>query len=255
MSSLDLWNARAALGPEAGTRDRWAKHLELDTLKDLVRGPWILDAGCGDGETLTVLAKHVGAVVAVGVDFAPAMLTRARERAPWHTWLRGDLLQPAHEWGLPADGTLFDSVYTERALINLPSWSAQEEAIWRLAALVAPKGQLVLLENTIEGLATLNELRATVGLPPMTMPAHNQYVEAAKMRDLHLLGFKAPREIRFSDWHYLISRVFHAFAAKEEGHEPAYDHPLNRVALMASSSLPDCPIACGPGRLWILERT
>ncbi len=254
-ASQFFWNGRAMLGPEAGTQDRWAKHLEIETLKGLVRGPWIVDAGCGDGETLTVLATHLAATVAVGVDFARDLLTRARERAPHLTWLQGNLLEPAHQWGLPSDGRLFDTVVTERSLVNLPDWSAQEEAIWRLAALVAPRGQLILLENCVEGLAVLNEYRSMVGLPLMAVPTHNRYMEAARMRALQLLGFKAAREIRFCDWYYLISRVFHAFAAHDEGHEPAYDHPLNCVAVKLSSTLPECPVACGPGRIWIFERT
>ncbi len=252
MSDVDLWNARAILGPDAGTRDRWAKHLEIETLKGLVRGPWILDAGCGDGETLTCLATHLAATVAVGVDFARDLLTCARERAPHVTWLQGDLLEPAHQWGLPSDGRLFDTVYTERALINLPSWSAQEEAIWRLAALVAPGGQLVLLENCVEGVAGLNALRERVGLPPMVIPAHNRYVEAGAMRGLQLLGFKAPRELRFSDSFYFLSRVVHAVEALARGVEPEYEHSINELG--ATLALPDFAYACGPGRIWILER-
>ena len=72
-------------------------HGEADLVMDLLgsrgagaAGPWsVLDAGCGTGRVAVELARR-GADV-VGLDIDPAMLARARTKAPSLSWIEGDL--------------------------------------------------------------------------------------------------------------------------------------------------------------------
>jgi ubiquinone/menaquinone biosynthesis C-methylase UbiE len=65
----ELWAGRTALFTETG----------LDLL-DPPAGATGLDIGCGPGHTAAALARRVSDGAVVGVDFAPAMVERARER-------------------------------------------------------------------------------------------------------------------------------------------------------------------------------
>lgn len=81
--STDAWNANAAHWDEyMGEGNRW--HLELvwpevSRLLGDVEGATILDVGCGNGLSCRRLAAAGASVV--GIDAAPAMLERARQRS------------------------------------------------------------------------------------------------------------------------------------------------------------------------------
>ncbi len=91
------WLAEAA-GRATTYDDRWAEmaargenvHGEADLVQRLAPpGGTVLDAGCGTGRVGAELARRGFEVV--GVDLDPAMLERARERAPEVKWVLGDL--------------------------------------------------------------------------------------------------------------------------------------------------------------------
>ena len=80
--SKELWNARAALGAESGTRDLIAVELERRLIERYVTdGMHVIDVGCGNGETLIRLARRHPNMRAWGFAYAPAMIASAR--AAW----------------------------------------------------------------------------------------------------------------------------------------------------------------------------
>ena len=95
----------------------------------------IADLGCGTG-TLSALLAEAGYDV-VGVDFSPAMLERARVKAPRVQFVLGDAADPA------AIGDGFDAVLCRHVLWALPDPGA---ALARWSAL-APHGPIVLIEG------------------------------------------------------------------------------------------------------------
>lgn len=252
-----FWNRRATdLGAQAGTPDRVAKELEVLVLRDYARGPAVLDAGCGDGETLSALWRTRQFTRAVGFDLSPEMLARARIFEPDLTWVELDVLDVVEPW--PSDGAgLFDTVYTERLLINLSTWKDQALALQRLAAHVAPGGRLLALENCLDGVRALNRLRARLDLPPIVPPAHNRYVEAQAMRDLRLVGtWAGPREVAYSGWYYFLSRIVNARDAQARQTAPDYFSPINFLALDLRGDLDGIEMAdFAQGRLWVWERS
>jgi SAM-dependent methyltransferase len=207
----------------------------------------ILDAGCGDGETLARMTNAQGAS-GVGIDASPGMLGLARSAfaRPGLDFLERDLQAPLDDLGL------FDLVYTERALINLGDWPSQRTTIMSLAERVANGGWLVLVENCEDGLRELNALRAQFGLAAIQSPTHNCYLPESEMNDLEIHGMTREGVDYYSDTYYFLSRVVQARLASAEGREPTYDHVINQMALNLPDHLVD--LHCGQGRAWVYRR-
>jgi len=244
-SGIEFWTEEAKAGRVAGTRDTLARDLERITLGEhLTDGMNVLDAGCGDGGTVRYLADWFKSSRFHGIDFVPELVEAARRfiEKPRVTFAVGDLLlPPAGPW---------DVVITQRAIINLPDWSAQAGAIQGLIGTVRPGGRYLMMENSADGLEHLNRIRAGVDLPPIMPPAHNRYLRSAEVTALSEFLDVPVTCVQYSNTYYFLSRVVNAALAAENGFEPHYLAPINRLALM----LPAISEPCGQGRLWIWEK-
>jgi ubiquinone/menaquinone biosynthesis C-methylase UbiE len=132
----------------------------------LAAGATCLDAGCGPGETMRLMAHRVGPAGQVtGIDIdaglgaqAQTMLHEAGHRQC--RFLAHDLTTDA-----PVPGGPFDLVYARLLLFHLP---ARLTVLRRLWDAVAPGGHLVVHDYDMNGvsttlpLATLDELLAAV---------------------------------------------------------------------------------------------
>jgi len=118
---------------------------ELTALIDLLpvcRGGRILDAACGDGFYLTLLARELEPQLLVGLDTNAACLdlaSRATERSDIHPIA---LVQGTLET-FPSEAE-FDLVWCAQSLFSLPD---PLEALKQMAALVRPGGVVAVLEN------------------------------------------------------------------------------------------------------------
>jgi SAM-dependent methyltransferase len=147
MTSRDdiaLWDAEAEAFDEAadhGLRDPAVRAAWRSLLVSLVPAPpaRVADLGCGTG-TLSLLLADEGHAVH-GVDFSPAMVTRARAKAEGRRDVRfvvGDAAAPA------LDRAAYDVVLCRHVLWALPDPAA---ALRRWVDLLAPGGRLVLVEG------------------------------------------------------------------------------------------------------------
>lgn len=248
-SIRDYWNSRASLGKSAGTQDLILKELELRTIAEFVRpGMKILDAGCGNGVAAIELARRFQVDV-TGIDYAAEMVKAASQSAATVPLLgtiqfrEGDLTDIR---GLPGD---FDLIYTERAIINLPDWETQKKAITELTGLLRPGGVYAMLENSQDGLDAINALRQRVGLDPVVAPWHNRYLKDSELQGLSIAGATLEKVIFYSSTYYFLSRVVNAALAAQEGKEPAYDSPVNQLALHLPA-IGDM----GQSRAWVWKR-
>jgi SAM-dependent methyltransferase len=144
--SSAFWNAEATTFDDAadhGLRDpalraRWAELLG----RLLPPGGRVLDIGCGTG-SLSLLLAQAGYQV-TGIDFAPAMVERARAKAAAAgleiDFAVGDAADPA----FPA--AEFDIVLGRHILWAIPDVSTRT-VLERWAALLRPGGRLVLIEG------------------------------------------------------------------------------------------------------------
>jgi ubiquinone/menaquinone biosynthesis C-methylase UbiE len=244
-----FFNSRAELGQLAGTRDVIAKQLEVDAISNYLRdGMRILEVGCGNGITAIELARR-HKVEILGIDFAAEMIAAAGsmlEAQPLRGTVRfqvGDVL------GLLGFADRFDLIYSERVLINLPDWAAQKQAIFNITELLANEGLYVMCENSQDGLDRINSLRERVDLPVITPPWHNRYLRDAEVEQLGPTGVKLEAINDYSSTYYFLSRVVNAWVAAQEGRDPEYNAPVNRLALR----LP--PIGdLGQGRIWLWRK-
>ncbi|AYH43162.1 malonyl-ACP O-methyltransferase BioC [Azoarcus sp. DN11] len=113
----------------------------------------ILDAGCGTGFGLELIARAHPAVHIVALDFAPAMLARLRQEHP------GDAISPlcADLEALPLAAGSLDAVWSSLAL----QWCDPALALAQIARALRPGG--VAWIATL-GPATLHELREAFAL-------------------------------------------------------------------------------------------
>ncbi len=118
----------------AGLDGRWRR---LTVRLVVSKGDRVLDACCGTGD-LALAAERQGGIV-TGLDFAPAMLERARRKSGTIEWVEGDVLS------LPfADGT-FDAATVGFGVRNVADLEA---AIVELRRVLRPGGRLAILEIT-----------------------------------------------------------------------------------------------------------
>lgn len=127
----DVWNPAQY---EKFRAERAAPFLDLLALVEPVPSPRVVDLGCGMGELTRLAHERLGARETLGVDSSAAMLERAAGQAGGGvTFARGDLA------GFSGGG--FDVVLSNAAIHWVPD---HESLLARLAALLAPGGQLAL---------------------------------------------------------------------------------------------------------------
>ena len=118
----------------AGLDRKWRRMTVEQTVHP---GDRTLDACCGTGD-LAIEARRHGANV-VGLDFSPAMLERARRKAPELEFVEGDML------ALPFDDASFDSATVGFGVRNV---SDLEAGIRELRRVLRAGGRLGILEIT-----------------------------------------------------------------------------------------------------------
>ena len=122
----------------------------------LTRGATCLDAGCGPGETMRLMAERAGPagrVLGIDTDSALGAMALATLHAAGH---RQCSFQ-AHDLtaGEPVPGAPFDLVYARLLLFHLPQ---RVEVLARLWDAVAPGGHLVVQDYDIRGISVLPAL-------------------------------------------------------------------------------------------------
>ena len=126
----DAMNRAMTLGLDRGWRRA--------TAEAVVRpGDRVLDACCGTGDL--ALADEAAGGRVTGLDFAPAMLARARGKSASIEWVEGDLL------ALPFEDGTFDAATVGFGIRNVPDLEA---GLRELARVVRPGGRLGCLEIT-----------------------------------------------------------------------------------------------------------
>lgn len=237
-----LWNERArTLGEKAGTQDRIAKRLEIEAIAQYVQdGMYVLDAGCGDGETMVALAQRYHIAIE-GLDQSEEMIAHAQQRGLVAT------LSDIFAWTKSG----YDLIYTERTIINLPSWETQRRAMQYLIGLLKPGGVYIACECCQEGLDHINTLRGALDLPAILSPAHNRYLVAREVTAAWQDGWLPMfTERDYSSTYYALSRVVNAAICVSAGREPQYDDPINELALHLPALIP----GLGQGRIWAFRR-
>ncbi|MBI5141422.1 MAG: class I SAM-dependent methyltransferase [Nitrospirae bacterium] len=235
-----FWDSQAAAHGEtylATMPDKFLKELEIDNIsKYLKPGTHVADIGCGNGYSTFHYAETVDITIQ-GIDYSEAMIEQAHKawnRLPDNLKARVSF-RPGDVKGTGFDSSMFDTVITDRCLINLTTRNDQENALKELHRILKPNGYYVMCEDTEQGLHNLNQVREYVGLEPIKVRWHNLYIDETHILTVAQELFNLVEVVKFSSFYYLASRIINGKMAQEEGVEPKYDSDVNRVAALCSS--------------------
>lgn len=184
--------------------DRNMRELEVGFIsKYLEAHQRLADVGCGDGRATRRYARLVK--WAVGIERSEhlrsiALADQQNEPIPNLEFRPGDILD------LSTHGQ-FEIVVTERVLINLPSWEYQCQAIEQITRMLRPGGMYLMIENTEDGDAALNELRERAGLKPIPQHWHNLFLDWDEFAAFVEPKFDVVERRGFSLF-YLLTRVY-----------------------------------------------
>lgn len=215
----------------------------------------ILDVGCGNGFSTLEISKKYPEAMITGIDFSEEMIREAQKRTvvPNVEFFDGDVLSLSRNKNLI--GQKFDIVLSSRCLINLANWEEQKVAIMEMRKTLNPEGRMILVENVQDGLDNLNDLRGKFGLDPIQVRWHNKYLPQGEIMKFltairgHLLTSEYVENI--GNLYYVASRVIYAKLCKDQGIEPDYNSPINKIA----SQLPTMGefYACSPNFMFVLK--
>lgn len=183
----------------------------------------VLDLGCGNGHTLSVLSKYEPKNIYMGLDFSEELIAIAKDRKlPHCEFMQGDARS------IPSESNSFDAVYTERTLINILDWEEQKFALREISRILKPCGYYLMIEGFTDGLINNNKARKECGLPELKAAFHNKYFEKESFFQSisDIFTVLEPTQLG-ADWeglfptnflssHYFIARVLHALVTKGE---------------------------------------
>lgn len=220
----------------------------------------LADVGCGNGEATVRYARSVRECV--GLERSAHM----RRKAEGNTEAAGIKNLSFREFDIltsPTREAEFDSLVSQRMLINLASWDEQKQGIRNLHRMLKVGGRAILIENTNDAFQAMNDVRVNLGLSPVPQHWHNRFFDYEELMAFVRGGFQL---LHFQDFglYYLLTRVYtQLFAAFEGFGATAKKDPIFEKADQAARRLYDAMHgrvgiggcrAFGPIQMWVLRR-
>jgi ubiquinone/menaquinone biosynthesis C-methylase UbiE len=189
------------------------RRLEIENLIALLNdGDMCLEVGCGNGASSIEISKSRNLNL-MCIDFSSDLLEIAKKQA-----VDNILGKIKFEFGDVLDlsfNAVFDSIFTERCIINLMTWDDQRQALTNLSRALKSDGRLILLEAFSDGLEALNKARQEVGLDSIPPAYHNLHLKKELvLPHLESCGLNFVGENNFLSSHYFGSRVLYPALAK-----------------------------------------
>jgi len=179
--------------------------LEIDTVcRHLQPTDHLADIGCGDGQATVQYAAQVARCTAI--ERSSHLRTRAvdaaRKAEAVNLTIRdGDVLS------LTDEADRFDCIVTQRVLINLASWDEQRRALLNVHRMLKPGGRYIMIENTNDAFAAMNDMRHEVRLPPVPQHWHNRFFDYEELMRFSRGKFQLLRHYDFG-LYYFLTRVY-----------------------------------------------
>lgn len=195
--------------------DEYTRAKETEAIVDFVgmfpAHSSVLDVGCGNGYTLSVLYEKYPKNVYFGIDDEPELTKLAVSRFRGYdpvSILIGDL---NYEFDIQVD-----ILICQRVLINFLPFD-QPKILKNIIAMVKPGGHLLFIEGFNRPLSRLNTARAEFGLKPLTSPEYNYYLpdDFFNVPEIEPYIREWSMPSNFLSTHYYVSRVLDPAFKKE----------------------------------------
>jgi len=217
------------------SRDPFLGKLEEAYILQYLRPEYkAVEMGCGDASHTLEYARKVESIK--GIDISESLIQHARQRAEFKgensvEFMVGSVLDVEHL----VEKESVDCVISQRCLINLPSWEAQEEALEKIYHLLVPGGRFLITEGFQDELDALNSLRGSLGLSEIHVAAYNRNFRHDEF-DAFIHSRFVVEAVHDYGLYLMLSRVYHPLVVSPE--DPKHDSRLNEVAYMLSRGLP-----------------
>lgn len=235
------YDQRATTDNYATSPDFNLREVEIEYItRQLHDGEEILDIGCGNGYSTARFASQVNSRF-IGVDFSEKMIASAKELITRFDLIGEINFESGDVTQLRFEKETFDTVLTQRLLINLPTPDIQETALREIARVLKPKGRYLMIEQSMQGWENLNRMREQFGLAPIPAahPVTNWFnikFEEQRLTDMLSPWFDIVDTQRFG-MYFFISRVLHPLLVAPE--EPRYDAKINEIAYRVACQIPN----------------
>jgi len=216
---LEYWNQQQV----ESMYDKNLINLEIELIKRRIApDSKVLDAGCGEGEGTLVYAQLPGTTVH-GADFSGTRLEKARSRLHDQKNVRLHQVDFLGSYSLDDD---YDTIVSQRFLINLMEWKLQQKVLLALMGLLKKGGRLLMLEGSLQGVEELNRFRSLYDLEPIPVKWHNLFFDDTELkRFMNEHRFRLVEEDGLGDYFLLTRGVRPVF-----DENLAWDSPFNKVA-------------------------
>ncbi len=229
------------------TKTPTIKKLEIDAfhraileLSDNKKTERLLEVGCGNGHNLFGLKQLLPHLKLRGVDYSKDMIEAAEKIN--HEKCNSEIeFSVADALKIPNEKLkrhTYDFVITNRMLINLNSWTLQQEALQNIAELLTPTGSLIIIENFENSYTNQNKLRELIGLPSRVPDSYNKFLNENLFQKFvtEEIGLKIMKIDNFASLHDILLYVL---LPHLNSGTISYDHPLINSVAELLVSLPN----------------
>ncbi len=216
------------------SRDPYLAMLEEDNIVSQLRREYnALEIGCGDASHTVKYASYVRSII--GVDVSSSLAKVAKERIESLKVNNANVVTSSM---LDLDKLYcagsYDCIISQRVLINLPTWSLQQEMITKVHRLLAPKGILLLTEGFQDELDNLNDVRERLGLSRIKVVDYNHNMRRTRF-ERFVSKFFVTVDTRHYGLYLLLSRTINPLVAIPD--EPKHNSDINKAAMFLCCAL------------------
>lgn len=251
-TTKEFWTQQAEKfgnDPEATTNDFYLREIEVRVISEIISNlksdsAKIADVGCGNGYSTKRHAKSFSQHSFIGYDYVPEMIENARLGQSTDN-IKFDVLDLVND----SITSSFDLIFTNRCLINLPTWEDQQTALEKIHASLSDGGTFAMVENFVEGQSNFNQLRREFGLSEIPIRHHNLFFNKKMLTDFIEDKFEIVRSVNISSQYYITSRIIYSKICQENGDSPDYRDIHHKLGSMLPFEGD-----CGPINLWELKK-
>lgn len=207
------------------------RQFEVDAILSYLKpGSKCLEVGCGNGAGSIAIAKAKKLSMSC-FDFSPDLVALAKKQLTKDvkgsiTFKQGDVLELDEK-------NMYDTVFTERCIINLLTWEDQQEALRRMSAALKKNGRLILIEAFLDGLEELNRARSELGLPEVPPAYHNLHLKKELvLKYLTTQKMVFVEENNFLSTYFFGSRVLYPALARTGNKDIIYNSTFGKFFSM-----------------------